>query len=489
MAQLFDWVGRYYVDTVNIGKLAEDAIRKTLKELDPHSVYIPKDEVLAMTEPLRGSFEGIGISFSTLNDTILIISVVPGGPSEKTGIRNGDKIITIDQDTVAGKGIKTMDIHKRLRGKKGSEVIVEILRKGEKGLLTFHIIRDKIPIHSIASYYKVNKDIGYIRLTRFSASSKKEFDDALKILKKEGAKSLILDLTGNGGGYIDVAVQLASNFFDKGQLIVYTEGDKNKRLNYMAASGGSFKKGKLVIMIDENSASASEIVAGAIQDWDRGLIVGRRSFGKGLVQREMFFGDSSMIRLTISRYHTPTGRMIQKPYHTEDSEYDKGVYTRLQTGELTGETTIKIADSLKFKTLVEGRTVYGGGGITPDIFVPVDTAHYNDYYNKLLGKGIFSRFILNYVDKNRLRLEQDYPVFETFNKKFQVSESTLKELQDFAQKEGLERQPEQFAQSKNYLKLWIKGYIARDLWSISELYQVINQEDPIFLKAVDEIQK
>ncbi len=489
MAQLFDWIGTYYVDTVNVDRLGEDIIRKTLQELDPHSVYISKDEVRAMNEPLEGSFEGIGVSFNILNDTILVISPISGGPSEKIGIRSGDKIITIDRDTVAGKKIKTTDVYKRLRGKRGTEVRVGILRKGHTGLLDFRIVRDKIPIYSIDAAYKVTGKIGYIRLSRFAASSKKEFDEALRKLMDEGVKDLILDLTGNGGGYIDVAVQLADEFFDKGSLIVYTEGEHSRRQNYVAKTGGNFRKGKLAVMIDEGSASASEILAGAIQDWDRGLIVGRRSFGKGLVQRQMLFADSSMLRLTISRYHTPTGRMIQKPYHSADNEYSKGVRSRLETGELTGNASVGFADSLKYQTLVKKRTVYGGGGIMPDIFVPIDTSHYNSYYRDLLAKGIFNRFVLNYVDKNRSQLEKLYPTFEKFDRSFVITEDMLDDLQDFAQSEGLEKKPELFARSKQHLRLWIKGYVARDLWNTAELYRVVNQEDPIFVKAVKELSK
>ncbi len=487
MAQLFDWIDNYYVDTVNIGQLSDEIIRKTLQKLDPHSVYITKDEVRAMNEPLEGSFEGIGVSFNILNDTIMIISAIPGGPSEQVGISGGDKIVTIDGETVAGKGIKTSDVYKKLRGRKGTEVTVGISRKGTKDLLSFRIIRDKIPIYSIDAAYKVMDKVGYIKLSRFAASSKKEFDDALQKLMKEGVTDLILDLTGNGGGYIDVAVSLADNFFDKGQLVVYTEGDHSSRRDYLTSSKGIFKKGKLVVMIDEGSASASEILAGAIQDWDRGLLVGRRSFGKGLVQRQMMFADSSMLRLTISRYHTPTGRTIQKPYHTDNDEYAKGLSSRLQTGELTGKMSNAFADSLKYQTLLKKRTVYGGGGIMPDVFVAIDTSYYNAYYRELLGLGIFNRFVLNYVDKNRLQLRHQYPTFEQFNKNFVVSESILEELQDFAEKTGLNKKPELFIKSQQHLKLWIKGYIARGLWNNAELYRVVNQEDPIFLQAVKEI--
>lgn len=487
MAQLFDWIGRFYVDTVHIGRLSDDMIRKTLHELDPHSVYITRDEVRAMTELLEGSFDGIGVTFNILNDTILILSTIQGGPSEKAGISGGDKIITINGENVAGKGIKTPGIYKKLRGAKGTEVTIEILRKGYPELLPFRIVRDKIPIYSIDAVYKVTDKAGYIKLSRFAASSKKEFDTALQKLKKEGVTDLILDLTGNGGGYIEVAVQLADEFIDKGQLIVYTEGEHSLRRDYRASSKGEFTKGKLVLMIDENSASASEILAGAVQDWDRGILVGRRSFGKGLVQSQMMFADSSMLRLTVSRYHTPTGRAIQKPYNTQNDEYAKGLRDRLRTGELTGQTANTGADSLKYMTLVQKRTVYGSGGITPDIFVAIDTSFYTSYYRELLGLGIFNRFVLNYVDRNRQHLKRQYPTFDKFDKQFTITDAMMNELQDFAEKEGLAKKPELFAKSQQHLKLWMKGYIARDLWEMEELYRVINQENPIFLQAVAEI--
>ena len=489
MAQLFYWVGNYYVDTINFGKLSDDIIRKTLQELDPHSVYITKDEVRAMNEPLEGSFEGIGVSFNILNDTIRIMSVIQGGPSERVGLNGGDKIIAINGEIVAGTGVKTSDVFKKLRGPKGTEVTVSIRRKGHPGLLSFRIVRDKIPIYSIDAAYKVTDGIGYIKLSRFAASSKKEFDTALQKLRKEGVTDLILDLTGNGGGYIEVAVQLADEFLDKGQLIVYTEGGHSPRREYRAGSRGSFTKGKLVLLIDESSASASEILAGAIQDWDRGILVGRRSFGKGLVQRQMMFPDSSMLRLTTSRYYTPAGRAIQKPYNTKNDEYAKGLGNRLRTGELTGQLSIENADSLKYQTLVKKRTVHGGGGVTPDIFVAMDTSHYTSYYREILGLGIFNRFVLNYVDRNRQHLNRQYATFVQFEKRFVVTESMLDELQDFAEKEGLAKNPEMFAKSKKHLQLWIKAYIARDLWETAELYRVINREDPIFLRAVEEIKK
>jgi len=488
VAQLFDWIANNYVDTINMNKLSEDVIRKTLQQLDPHSQYITKDEVRAMNEPLEGSFDGIGVSFNILNDTILIISAIQGGPSEKVGITGGDKIITVNGENVAGTGIKNSGVFTRLRGPKGTEVTVGIHRRGYSELLFFRVVRDKIPLYSIDAAYKVTDGIGYIKLSRFSATSKKEFDDAIQQLKKDGVTGLILDLTGNGGGYMETAVQLANEFLERGKLIVYTEGKNSPRREYRANSSGKFTTGKLVVMIDEGSASASEILAGAVQDWDRGIIVGRRSFGKGLVQSQMIFADSSMLRLTVSRYHTPSGRAIQKPYNTINDEYARGtMQTRLQTGELMGQTQNPDADTMKYQTLVKKRTVHGGGGITPDVFVAMDTTYYTDYYRKLIGFGIFNRFVLNYVDKNRQNIKRQYPTFERFDKNFAVTEAMLEELQVFAEKEGLDRKPEMFAKSQQHLELWLKGSIARDLWDRVELYQVVNRSNPIFLKALEEI--
>ena len=488
--QLFEWIGQYYVDTVNMNRLSEEVIRKTLQQLDPHSQYITRNEVRAMNEPLEGSFDGIGVSFNILNDTILIVSVIPDGPSEKVGIAGGDKIITVNGENVAGTGISDSDVRSKLRGPKGTEVTVGICRRGYPELLTFRIIRDKVPIFSLDAAYKVTDGIGYIKLNRFSATSKKEFDDALQKLKSEGVTGLILDLTGNGGGYMETAVMLTNEFLERRQLIVYTEGENSPRREYRASSGGNFTAGKLVLMIDEGSASASEILAGAIQDWDRGILVGRRTFGKGLVQRQLIFNDGSMLRLTVSRYHTPSGRPIQKPYNTTDDEYARGITrTRLQTGELTGQPKNANADTLKYQTLVQKRTMYGGGGITPDVFVPIDTSYYSDYYRVMLNLGILNRFILNYVDENRQNIIRRYPTFEQYDKNFTVTETMLDELQNFAEKEGLPKNTEMFAKSQQRIELILKGRIANDVWDRTALFRIVNRADPVFLKALEEIRK
>ena len=486
IGQLFEWINNQYVDTVNFGTLTEDVIRQTLRQLDPHSMYISKDEVRAMNEQLEGSFDGIGVSFNILNDTILITSAIDGGPSQKIGITGGDKIITVNGEDVAGKGITTTDVTRKLRGPRGTNVLVGIKRRGHAELLTFNIVRDRIPHHSVVAAYKVTDRIGYIKLSRFAAPSKREFDDALKKLKNEGVTDLILDLTGNGGGYMNISILLANEFLDRGQMIVYTEGVNSPRRVHNANARGEFRTGNLVVMLDEISASASEILAGAIQDWDRGTIVGRRSFGKGLVQSQLTFADSSMLRLTVAHYFTPTGRSIQKPYNTNDDEYARGGVrnTRLQSGELTSETTIT-DDMPKYTTLSQKRTIYGGGGIIPDVFVPIDTSFNTRYYRELIGRGYFNQFMLRYVDRNRQDINHLYPTFALFDQNFEVTEAILEELQDFAEKEGLSKNPDMFARSREHLKMWIKGYIARDLWEMSEMYEIVNRGDPIFLKAVE----
>jgi carboxyl-terminal processing protease len=489
MAELFSWIDGLYVDTIDLYKFNETIIRNTLSMLDPHSQYISRDEVRAMNEPLEGSFDGIGVSFNILNDTVLITSTINGGPSEKIGILAGDRIITVNGENIAKAGIQTRDVFSRLRGVRGTEVEVGVLRRGTPELLSFRIVRDRIPLHSIDAAYKVTDDIGYIKLSRFSATSKREFDDALRSLKAQGTNSLILDLTGNTGGYIDVAVQLTDEFLDRGQLVVYTEGENSRRRDYRATARGEFKEGNVVVMIDENSASASEILAGALQDWDRGMIVGRRSFGKGLVQRSLNFSDSSMVRLTVARYYTPTGRAIQKPYNSAGDEYSAGTRNvRLQTGELTGNATNNAPDSLMFQTLIKKRAVFGGGGITPDVFVPIDTTFITLYYRRLVGQNIFNRFMLEFIDKNRHVLLRQYPTFERFDQRFVITDEMLNDLQEFAQKEGLARNEQQFEKSKEHIEKRMKGTIARDLWETSELYEVMNRINPIFLRAIKELE-
>jgi len=399
------YISNFYVDTINGPKLIENAIVNLLKELDPHSVYIPKDEVKEMNEPLEGNFEGIGIQFNILHDTIYVISPISGGPSEKVGIRAGDRIININDEIVAGKGISNTGVRDRLLGEKGTIVIVSIKRKGVSELLQFTITRDKIPIFSVDAAYIIDKDIAYIKISRFASTTVDEFVEKAKKLKNDGAKSLILDLRDNGGGYLDKAIELADHFLDDKKLIVYTEGMRVPRKENLATINGIYQDGNVIVLIDEGSASASEIVAGAIQDWDRGIIIGRRSFGKGLVQQQLFLPDGSLIRLTVARYHTPTGRVIQKPYDQGLEEYEKELLTRYQQGELLNKDSINFPDSLKYYTLQNKRIVYGGGGIMPDIFVPLDTTSVSEFYSKMIRTGVLNSFVLDYIDKNRKSLK------------------------------------------------------------------------------------
>jgi carboxyl-terminal processing protease len=484
-SQVLNWIDKYYVDSVNKAELVEDAIIKMLQSLDPHSTYLNKDEVKQMNEPLQGNFEGIGISFNILNDTIFVVNPIPGGPSEQVGILSGDRIILIDGENVAGKGIKNSDVYKRLRGKKGTQVTVSILRRSVKDLIDFTIIRDKIPIFSLDASYMIDDRIGYIKLNRFSFTTIDEFESSLLELKKNGVEDLILDLSGNGGGYLEVAVKLADQFLDEDKLIVYTEGEKHPKRNYFSSSRGDFEDGRVVIIIDEGSASASEIVAGAIQDWDRGIIVGRRSFGKGLVQNPMLLIDSSMVRLTIARYYTPSGRLIQKPYDKGYDEYSNDLINRFNSGELTSSDSIVFPKSLKYQTLTSGRVVYGGGGIMPDYFVPLDTSYRTDYFRKLINRGILNLFVLNYVDNNRRDLNTKYPEFTVFNEKFEISEDILDQLTAYAESKDLALNTSDFTKSLDHLKTLIKAYIARDLWNTNEFYQVYNTQNENYLKAIE----
>lgn len=483
--RVLEWIENYYVDSVDQRTLVENAIIEVLKKLDPHSSYLTKKEVKEMNEPLQGNFEGIGISFNILNDTIFVVSAISGGPSEKVGIMAGDRIIKVEGDNVAGMGITNKDVFRLLRGDKGTKVTVTVFRRSHDKIIDFTIIRDKIPIYSVDASFKVKDDIGYIKINRFSLTTIDEFKEALAELKMEGINNLILDLTGNGGGYLEVAIRLADQFLDDEKLIVYTEGTNNPKRPYKATAKGDFETGNILVITDEGSASASEIVAGAIQDWDRGIIVGRRTFGKGLVQRPLRLPDSSMVRLTVARYYTPTGRLIQKPYNMSKDDYDKDIINRYNNGELSHEDSIHFPDSLKFNTLKNSRVVYGGGGIMPDFFVPIDTSFYSDYYSDIVSKGILNQFTLNYVDNNREQLKLDYPTFDVFHANFEVSEKTINELIKYAENENVPENKQGIEISGIKIRLLIKAYIARDIWNTSEFYQVVNEEDPGYIKAID----
>jgi carboxyl-terminal processing protease len=484
-SQVLNWIDKYYVDTVSKSMLVEKAIVQMLQTLDPHSTYLTREEVKAMSEPLEGNFEGIGISFNILNDTIFVINPIPNGPSEKVGIKAGDRIVLIEDQPVAGVGIKTSDVYAKLRGKKGTRVNVSVRRRSVNKLLDFTITRDKIPIFSLDASYMINEDIGYIKLNRFAYTTMNEFTTALTDLKNQGMQDLILDLGNNGGGYMDVAIKLADQFLDERKIIVYTEGNSHPKRKFHSTPRGDFLEGRVVIIIDQGSASASEILAGAIQDWDRGVIVGRRSFGKGLVQNPMLLLDSSMVRLTIARYYTPTGRLIQKPYDEGYDEYSKDLINRYNMGELLHSDSVIFPESMKFQTLVNKRPVYGGGGIMPDYFVPIDTTFNSGYYNGLLSRGIINFFTLTYVDNHRSELHEQYPTFDDFKNEYTISEELLEDLKAYASKEDLVFNEEDFRVSKEHIKLILKAYIARDIWNTSEFYQVFNSSNNSVLKALE----
>lgn len=472
-----------YVDTVNESKLVDKAIVETLKELDPHSVYISKKDLARANEGLVGNFEGIGVQFEILKDTINIVHTIHGGPSEKLGILAGDKIIKIESENVTGKKITNQFVFERLRGKKGTKVNISIYRAGKKGLIDYTIVRDKIPINSIDASYIIEPGIGYINLIQFSSTSMNEFVDAMLKLQAQGMKSLILDLRNNGGGYMNTAIDLADQFLTTGKTIVYTQGRMSPREDYKSTDKGMFEQGKLVIMINENSASASEIVSGAIQDLDRGIIVGRRSFGKGLVQRPFQLPDSSEVRLTTARYYTPSGRCIQKSYTEGIDKYYEDYSTRYKHGEMENSDSIKFPDSLKFHTS-RGRTVYGGGGIMPDVFLPLDTTPFTDYFLNLRRKNVLNLFVGDYVDKNRKELQTKYTEFDTFDRMFIVDDPFMKDFLSLAEKQGVKMNEKEYAVSESLIKSQIKSLIAEKLWDINASYKIINHEDNEVQKAI-----
>lgn len=479
-------VEKLYVDDIDDKKLAEDVIVAMLEKLDPHSSYITADEVKEMNEPLEGNFEGIGVSFNMMSDTLYIIETISGGPSEKVGILAGDRIIQVNDTLIAGVKMSTKDIMKRLKGPKGTVVNVKILRRGVPELINFKITRAKIPIYSLDASYMIDSKVGYIRLSRFAATTAQEFQDALKDLKQQGMKDLILDLEYNGGGYLSASTELANQFLGAKKLIVYTEGKNQSRYSEDSNSKGQFESGKLVILVNEGSASASEIVSGAIQDWDRGVIVGRRTFGKGLVQRPVPLMDGSMLRLTVARYYTPTGRCIQKPYTNGDKDsYNKDLIDRYNNGEMMSVDSIHFPDSLKYKTLVNARTVYGGGGIMPDFFVPLDTTLSTNYHRDLVAKGIVNKVALGEIDVYRDQYLAKYPTVTEFKSNFSISDEIMNKLIAEGEKEKVEFKEEDYAKAKDYIALQVKSLMARDLYSSAAYFMIMNENNDIFQKGIE----
>ena len=482
---LLDYIQNYYVEDVDQHELVEKAIKSILKDLDPHSVYISKKEVQKTNEPLKGNFEGVGIQFQILEDTILVVATISGGPSEKVGLMSGDKIIKIDNEQVAGIKINNKGVAEKLRGKKGTIVDVHIKRTGSKRLLKFKITRDKIPLYSIDAAYMVNETIGYIKVNRFAAKTHEELNKALQELKANGMQKLILDLKGNGGGYLKTAFIMADEFLSTGKMIVYTEGVNSPKKEMKASKYGNWESGKVIVLVDQSSASASEIVSGAIQDWDRGLIVGRRTFGKGLVQRPFTLPDGSQIRLTVADYYTPSGRFIQKSYDKGTDAYRKELSNRYKSGELTDSMKHSFPDSLKFKTS-GGRTVYGGGGITPDVFVALDTTGFSEYYIDVLRKGIINKFVLTYVNKNRKQLEKYYTNIKDFDKNFEIDDNFLKNFVKFAEKNEVKEDKEGLKEAKELLSIRLKALVARNIFDTEAYFYISNKSlNRSFKKAVD----
>jgi carboxyl-terminal processing protease len=482
---LLYYIEHMYVDSVDSEELVATAIRKMLEELDPHSVYISKEELKEVNEPLNGNFEGIGVQFNILKDTIFIVSPIIGGPSEKLGIVAGDKIITINGENVAGIGITNPDVMSKLKGPKGTQVNVGIKRKGAKELIEFPIIRDKIPIYSVDASYMAEPGVGYIKISRFAKTTTQELRDALQKLNSQGMQTLVLDLQNNGGGLLNSAIEMSDEFLSGNKLLVYTEGRAFPKEESLASHEGLFEKGKLIVLIDEGSASASEIVTGAVQDWDRGMVIGRRSFGKGLVQRPVSLPDGSAVRLTVQKYYTPVGRCIQKPYEEGSEAYQREKYERFEKGELFSLDSLNLPDSLKYFTKVKKRAVYGGGGILPDIFVPIDTSMNSTYYADLVRNGVVNSFCLTYADQHRAELLKTFANDDDFVKRFEIT----KDIMDKMIAQGVSSEvpfvAQDFETSKRGLELRMKALIGRNLYEPGTFYKVINVLNPAYMKALE----
>ncbi len=476
-----------YVDSVNENKLVEDAIVGMLDKLDPHSSYSTPKEMKSMSESLQGNFDGIGVQFNMVEDTLLVIQTISNGPSEKVGILAGDRIVAVNDTAIAGVKMAKEEIMQRLRGPKGTKVRLSIVRRGIKDKLSFLVTRDKIPVKSIDAVYMIRPQVGYIRIGSFGATTYNEVMQGLDTLKRHGMKDLIIDLQENGGGYLQAAVMIANEFLPKNDLVVYTQGRKAPRMDYRADGKGTMQNGKVIVLINEFSASAAEIVTGAIQDNDRGTVIGRRSFGKGLVQRPIDFNDGSEIRLTIAHYYTPSGRCIQKPYTKGDSkDYEMDIDNRYKRGEFTSKDSIHFSDSLKYYTLRKHRVVYGGGGIMPDYFVPLDTMQYTKFHRQLSAKSIIINANLKYIDNNRKDLKKKYPTFTKFEADYEVPQSLIDDIIKEADKQKIKPKDDAELQSTiPPLKNQLKALVARDLWDMNEYFKITNERNDVVKKALE----
>lgn len=480
---IINYISQDYVDSVSKENLEINAIDGIISSLDPHSQYIPAEDFNEVNDPLHGNFEGIGIQFRIEKDTILVLQTIASGPSEKVGLMAGDRILKIDDTLVAGVGITNREAIGKLKGKRGTEVDVSVYRPGRQEPMEFTIIRDVIPTYSVDIAYMVDESVGYIKVSKFSATTYEEFIKSMTDLQQQGMSKLILDLRGNYGGYLDASIKMSDEFLKENTLIVYTEGYNRPNKYAYATRKGIFEESDLVILIDEGSASASEIVAGAIQDNDRGTIVGRRSFGKGLVQEQLNLPDGSALRLTVARYHTPTGRNIQRPYEKGTDEYYADYYHRFVDGEMFSPDSVDVNDSLKYTT-PGGKIVYGGGGIMPDIYVPLANEEEDWFYNQLLRKNIIFQFAFEYTDRNRADLLK-YSTVELFQSDFKITPALFKELIKYAEKEGVNGTHKQIQDSKMKTEVLLKAYIARNLLDDKGFYPVFHEIDDVFLKGYE----
>lgn len=486
--QVMRYIDQDYVDTVDLEKLSETAISELLQSLDPHSYYIPVEDYNAVNDPLEGNFDGIGVEFRITDDTIMIVNPLGGGPSEKLGIMAGDRIIKVDTTPVAGVGVDNQKVMKLLKGPKGTVVNVAIFRPGQKSILDFSITRDEIPLHSIESAYLLDKQTGYVKITRFAKNTHEEFLAAVQKLQENGMKNIVVDLRNNGGGFLNSATQLADEFLQKNKMIVYTEGKSRPKQEFYATSRGKLEDIPVVILVNEGSASASEILAGAIQDNDRGTVIGRRSFGKGLVQEGIQWPDGSAIRLTVARYYTPTGRSIQKSYDDGLEAYNNEAYERFNSGEMQSKDSIHFEDSLKYIT-PGGKVVYGGGGIMPDVYVPIDTLGVSDYFGRLNYRGIFFQFGFDYVDRHRKELVSVYKTPEAFINQFNIQQKLMDEFVKFAAEKGIDEDAEGLALSLDLIKNRIKATVGRNVYGEDVFYPVINEMDTTIKKAISVLNK